>query len=92
MGGRTIEEVYQSAKVFEDGSTGLSWQLAKGRLAVNMRECHVLYSALWDLYIFENPHLLPVIINATGLSDIFGKIGSACQATELWRIRSVRMV
>lgn len=28
--GRTIEQVYQAAKVFDDGSTGLSWRAAKG--------------------------------------------------------------
>lgn len=46
-GGRSIEEVYQAAKVFEDGSTGLGWRDAKGKRAVNMPEVRRLYSRLW---------------------------------------------
>lgn len=86
-GNKSIEEIYQAAKVFEDGSTGLSWREAKGRQATNMAEIRALYSKLWDLYIDENPHLQELLINASGLSDIFGKEGHACQADELWRIR-----
>lgn len=88
--GRSIEEIYQAAKVFEDGSTGLTWRQAKGRRAVNMTEVRELYGRLWDGYIDENPHLLDVIREASGLSDIFGQPGNACQATELWRIRAER--
>lgn len=87
-GGRSIEEIYQASKVFSDGSTGLGWREAKGKLAVNMAEVHALYGSLWDEYISENPALLAVIQSASGLSDMFGKAGSACQATELWRIRN----
>jgi len=87
-GNRSIEEIYQAAKVFEDGSTGLSWREAKGRKAVNAAEVRALYGRLWDEYIAENPHLLPVLKAASGLSDMFGQPGHACQATELWRIRS----
>jgi len=29
-GNRSIEALYQAAKIFEDGSTGLSWRAAKG--------------------------------------------------------------
>ena len=47
-GGRSIEDVYQAAKVFEDGSTGLGWRDAKGKRAVNMPEVRRLYSTLWD--------------------------------------------
>jgi hypothetical protein len=47
----------------------------------------VLYSVLWDEYIAENPHLLSVLTESTGLQDLFGQAGHACQATELWRIR-----
>ncbi len=86
--GMSIEEIYQGAKVFADGSTGHSWRTAKGRRAVNQAECAALYARLWDEYIAENPHLLPVLRAATGLSDVFGRPGSCCQATELWRIRS----
>lgn len=87
-GGKSIEEVYQAAKVFEDGSSRLSWKQAKGRKPVNSGECVDLYGILWNQYIAENPSLISVIIEATGLSDIFGQEGHCCQATELWRIRN----
>lgn len=87
-GNKCIEELYQAYKVFEDGSTGLDWRGAKGRRAVNIEQAHRFYSLLWDEYMEENPHLLPVIKAASGLSDLFGQIGSCCQATELWRIRA----
>jgi len=86
-GGRSIEELYQAAKVCEDGSTGLSWREAKGKRAVNAAEVRVLYGVLWDEYVAENPQLLAVITEASGLQDLFGQAGHACQATELWRIR-----
>ena len=84
---RSIEEIYQAAKVFEDGSTGLSWRQAKGRKPVNIDEVRRLYSYLWDMYIIENPELLQVLLDASGVSDMFGQKGHQCQATELWRIR-----
>jgi len=84
---RSIEAHYQAFKVFEDGSTGLNWRQAKGRVAVNQEEALRFYSQLWDDYIRRNPELLPILRDATGLSDKFGKPGSACQATELWRIK-----
>lgn len=87
-GGKSIEDVYQAAKVFDDGSTGLDWRSVKGKRAVNMSEVRALYAALWDEYIAENPALLAVIRQASGLSDVFGQAGGACQATELWRIRN----
>ena len=86
-GNKTIEELYQAAKVFEDGSTGLTWREAKGRKTVNAEETARLYRKLWQRYIKENPRLLRVLIDASGLSDIFGQEGHMCQATELWRIR-----
>lgn len=85
--GRSIEEIYQAAKVFADGSTGLTWREAKGKKAENAAEVRVLYGVLWDEYMAENPHLLTVITSASGLQDLFGQAGHACQATELWRIR-----
>lgn len=85
--GRSIEEIYQAAKVFEDGRTGLSWREAKGQQAVNQAEVAVLYSQLWDEYIAEHPELLDLLLLAEGLSDRFGQPGHCCQATELWRIR-----
>lgn len=87
VNGRSIEAQYQAAKRFADGSTGLDWRTAKGKLAVNQAEVVALYAQLWDQYIAAHLELLPVLRAATGLSDIFGRPGSVCQATELWRIR-----
>lgn len=86
--GIPIEDRYQAFKVFEDGSTGLHWSDAKGRKAINQPEANAYYSALWDAYIAANPELLDVLREASGLSDMFGKKGHCCQATELWRIRN----
>lgn len=86
---RSIEEIYQAAKRFSDGQTGLHWTKAKGRRPVNVEAVSLLYSQLWDWYILrENQHLLVVLRAAPGLSDIFGQRGHVCQATELWRIRN----
>lgn len=85
--GQSIEDLYQAAKIFADGSTRLSWRQAKGRRAVNAAEVHAFYSVLWNEYIGENPDLLAMILAAPGLQDLFGQPGRACQATELWRIR-----
>lgn len=87
-GGRSIEELYQAAKVFADGRTSLTWREAKGRRPVNAEEVAELYSRLWDEYIAEHPGLLAVLRTASGLSDRFGQPGHCCQATELWRIRN----
>lgn len=70
VNGRSIEERYQAEKIFADGSTGLSWREAKGKLAVNQAQVANLYSRLWDRYIAEHPELLAVLKAATGLSDI----------------------
>lgn len=86
-GNRSIEEIYQAAKVFKDGATGLPIDEAKGLRPVNAEEVRQLYSVLWDEYMQENPGLIPRLLAFEGLSDIFGKPGSVCQATELWRIR-----
>lgn len=90
LNGRSIEEAYQAAKIFEDGSTGLTWREAKGRRAVNQNAVAAFYSYLWDMYIAENPKLLEVLQSASGVSDMFGQINHVCQATELWRIRNAR--
>jgi len=87
-GNLSIETLYQAAKRFPDGSTGLSWRAAKGKAAINMDEVRALYGLLWDEYIAENPHLAEPLLAASGLSDVFGQDGHACQATELWRIRT----
>jgi hypothetical protein len=68
-GNKSIEEIYQACKVFEDGSTGLTWRQAKGRKPVNVDEVRRLYSYLWDMYIIENPELLQVLLDAPGVSD-----------------------
>lgn len=85
---RSIEDHYQAAKVFEDGTTGLDWRTAKGRKPTNIKAVRRLYSRLWDVYIERNPDLLRDLQQASGLSDIFGQEGHACQAEELWRIRN----
>jgi hypothetical protein len=85
-GNKSIEEIYQAAKVFEDGTTGLNWREAKGRQPVNAAQCAQLYASLWDTYIREQPQLIPVLTAASGISDKFGRPGRQCQATELWRI------
>lgn len=84
---KSIEVIYQAAKVFEDGSTGLTWDKAKGKLAVNQSEVNILYRRLWREFMQENPNLLPELMKATGMSDMFGQPGTVCQATELWNIR-----
>lgn len=86
-GDKSIEEIYQRAKIFSDGTTGLNWKKAKGRKPVNIREVSKLYSQLWDEYIEENPELMDVISNASGFSDMFGQPGHQCQAIEIWRIK-----
>lgn len=90
-GNGSIEEIYQGAKRFEDGTTGLHWQAAKAKSrhcrVTNLEQVRTLYASLWDDYLSENPYLLKVLVAATGLSDKFGQAGHACQATELWRIR-----
>lgn len=91
-GNKTIEAIYQGAKVFSCGATGLSIKEAKGKRPINGREIHALYSTLWDEYIQENPHLIAVLREATGLCDRFGQRGHCCQATELWRIKNSYVV
>ena len=93
LGGLSIEEAYHALKLFDDGSTGLSWREAKalkalGHIVVNQKFCNEAYSAMWDAYIAENPELLEVLREQSGLSDIFGQVPGPCQAIELWRIRN----
>lgn len=85
---RTIEDLYQSSKIFENNITGLSWKEAKGKKAINQEWCNVYYTWLWKMYIWENPAFLPILKQASGLSDVFGQNGHVCQATELWNIRN----
>lgn len=85
---KTIEELYQGFKIFDNGVTGLHWKQAKGRKAINQKEASVFYGLLWREYIQENPELIQVLVKAKGLSDKFGQPGRCCQATELWKIRN----
>lgn len=87
-GEQSIETIYQAAKVFPDGRTGLHWKEAKGKTPVNLKEVQALYSQLWDEYIDAHPELHQVLLDAKGLSDQFGQPGRVCQATELWRIKN----
>ena len=87
LGGRSIEEAYQAFKVFEDGSTGLDWRAAKGRKATNAQACADMYAVWWIEYLEQHPELEDLICEASGLSDMFGKEGSVCQADILWTIR-----
>lgn len=85
----SIEEAYQVAKIFiENGQlvTGKAWREAKGRRAENANDLVPLYSAWWAEWV-EQEALLPVLQSASGLSDIFGREGSVCQAMVLWTIR-----
>lgn len=83
---KSIEELYQAAKLFDEGVTGLSIKEAKGKQPINIEEVREFYSVLWDAYILENPALLEVIRSNRGFSDIFGQRGHACQAEEIYRI------
>lgn len=87
LNGQSIEEAYQAFKQFEDGTTGLTWQQAKGRKAVNQSACLTMYRRWWTAYVAEKK-LLPILKAATGLSDMFGQVGHVCQATVLWEIRN----
>ncbi len=89
VNGKSIEDQYQAFKIFEDGSTRLSWREAKGKKAKNQKEASLFYSQLWDQYITEKPDLLLILKAASGLSDMFGQTGHCCQAQELWRIRNI---
>ena len=85
MGNKSIEELYQGAKVFEDGSTGLSPREAKGKKAVNMEYCAQLYDELWFKYLDENPELVEVLRKYKGYSDMFGRPGCQCQALSIYK-------
>lgn len=85
-GNRSIEEIYQAAKVFADGSTGLSWRDAKGKVAVNMQEVAELYNQLWLEYLQENPSYIEFLRQYNGYSDIFGQPGRQCQAVSIAKI------
>lgn len=92
VNGRSIEEQYQAAKIFDDGSTGLDWKKAKGRRAANATECTILYEKLWRQYISEHPELIDILKRSSGLSDMFATKGSVNQAQILWKIHNEQMI
>lgn len=91
--GKSIEQLYQESKRFDNWKDNARpWRRRKGLKPVNVAECRTFYSQLWDEYIQENPELVKVLISTNGLQDMFGQAGHACQALELWRIRSMYVV
>jgi len=88
VNGKSIEDQYQAAKIFEDGSRGLTWKEAKGRKPINHDEISKLYKELWKQYLLNNLTLLRGIKQASGLSDMFGQEGHNCQALTLWELRN----
>lgn len=84
---KSIEDLYQGAKIFQDGKTNLNWKEAKGKKCINPDEVRELYDFLWEQYIIENPELQDVLVKQSGLSDMFGTEGGVCKADTLWRIR-----
>lgn len=90
--GKSIEKLYQAAKIFPDGSTGLTWKEVKkrqkaGEIPVNIEELGALYKALWREYLKNNPSYVRILKKASGLSDVFGQEGHQCQAITLWELR-----
>lgn len=68
-------------------ATGLHWRMAKGQKAENADACAAAYRQWWEEWVAEQ-NLLPVLKAASGLSDMFGREGSVCQAAILWDIRN----
>ena len=92
VNGKSIERLYQAAKIFPDGSTGLTWQEVKkrqkaGSTPINMEQVSKLYKALWREYLKDNPSYVLILKRASGLSDVFGREGHNCQAITLWELR-----
>jgi len=92
VNGKPIEVLYQKAKIFPDGSTGLTWKEVKkrqkaGEMPVNIEELTELYKALWRDYLKNNPSYVRILKRASGLSDVFGQEGHNCQAITLWELR-----
>jgi len=67
------------------------WKDKKGHPVINPFQCANLYDKLWVEYFYENPHLIDVINQYNGFSDIFGQEGHNCQAFTIWRIRTGRL-
>lgn len=86
--GRSIADLYHSAKQLANGDTGLPWEEMRWLKAANVEEITRLFSVLWQEYMFEHPELVLLIRSVPGLSDSYGTPGEVCSATELWRIRN----
>lgn len=90
--GNSIENIYQGAKKFADGSHSLTPKEAKLKqktvAILNMEECKTLYTRLWRRYFARNKELLLEIMDSEyqGFSDIFGQEGRVCQAEEIYNI------
>lgn len=86
--GRSIEDIYQSNKILIDESIDTThWKDKKGKPYINRCHASKLYDELWVQYFFENPHLIDVINEYKGFSDIFGQEGHNCQALTIYNIR-----
>ena len=85
--GKSIEQRYQATKIFADGSTGLDWKQAKGKVPINIEDVTKLYKELWREYLLDNPSFINILKKASGLSDIFGQKNHNCQAITLWELR-----
>jgi len=90
----SIEQLYQSSKQFDLDQPGVdtmghmkNWRDAKGKTPKNLAFVAWLYDHLWRIYLMEHPEFIAVLIQASGLSDVFGQPGSQCQAVTLWSIR-----
>ncbi len=82
-----INRIYQAAKVFKDGKPSTPGRLREGITHINKKEILNIYRGLWMLYFQENPELIEVLTNATGISDIYPVDGGVCQSEVLWSIR-----
>ena len=84
-GNKSIEELYQARKMFEDGTSGLSIKEAKGKKPINIEDCRAFYSLLWQEFFQENYCLLEELNQYNGFSDIFGQRDHACQSEEIFK-------
>jgi hypothetical protein len=84
---RSIDEIYRSVKPFRGKLIGLPRPEARRLIEIHRQEVKDLYAALWDEYISENPQLLDVLCDASGLIDRTADPRQPSGAEELWRIR-----
>ena len=83
---KSIEELYQAAKIFDGNITNQGWRYAKGKKPLNAEFCRQFYSYLWTVWFIENPKAVGYVRKFNGTSDIFGQEGRACQAEEIYKI------